>query len=106
MEAEIVSYSSYQSREYCVMDLDLNALSGALQLQEMAVLLHTLTRAYSPLEDTNGKLWSPRRLLDDSGHRRHSKFAHDPCFKVNRKHVCGHRYVTPPSPTPPANPYL
>lgn len=71
----------------------------------MAVLVHTLTHTYRPLEDTNGKLWSRGRLLDDSGHRRHSKFPHDPCFKVNWKHVCGHRYVTPKSPQSPANQY-
>lgn len=72
----------------------------------MTILVHTLTRAYRPLEDTNGKLWSIRRFLDDSGYRRHSKFTHDPCFEVNWKHVCRHRYVTPKSPHSPANPYL
>lgn len=84
--------------------LDLSDLSGAFQFQQMALFVHTLTRAYRPLEDTNGKLWSLGRLLDDSGHRRHSKFAHDSCFKIYRKHLCGHRYVTPTSSNSPCSP--
>lgn len=105
MEAEIVSYKTLSVEGISCCVLDLKVLPGLFQFQEMASLIHTLTRAYRPLEDTNGKLWSLRRLLDDSGYRRNSKFAHDTRFKINRKYVCRHRYVTRISPHSPANPY-
>lgn len=81
-------------------------LPGAFQLPKMIVLVHTLTYSHRPLEDTNGKLWPAGRLLDDSGYGRNSKFPHDSCFTVNRKHVCGYRYVTPTPPNFSADTYL